>query len=336
MKKTFRIIGLALVWILITIIVLSIILMIKFWLQQRAQKETIGVSFSQVQAERFGTNWRENYNALLTELGFKHVRVAAYWNRIEPEPGKYDWSETDYMIEKAKANNVKLTLVIGQKLLRVPECYYPSWLDKNNPQDVKNATNRMLAAVVQRYENEIAIESWQLENEFLLKNFGDCPSQNLTNEALTQELNTVKQIDNTRPIIITQSNQFGWPVFGPMAEIFGLSMYRWVWSPYGYFRYPQSGIYNWFKAATISVFRDQQIKVHELQAEPWDRVGNEHINYNLAGQTMNPHQLAENIEYARQTQIKRIDLWGSEWWYAMLKQGHPEMWQAVKQLPNKD
>ncbi len=320
---------------LLALVVFVFLLMVRFWVKGFSQKEVIGVSFSQVQAERYSSNWRDNYNSILTDLGFKHVRIAAYWDRIEPEPGKYDWSELDYMVEQARANNAKLTMVIGQKSIRVPECYYPRWLNKNHPKQVKLATNRMLAAVVGRYENETAIEAWQLENEFLLRDFGDCPSQNLTNEALAQELDTVKKIDNTRPVIITQSNQFGWPVFGPVADIFGFSMYRWVWSPLGYYRYPQTGLYNWFKAATISFYTGNSIKVHELQAEPWDKVGNENLNYKLAEQTMNPRQLAENLEYARQSQIKRIDLWGSEWWYAVKNQGHPEMWEAVKLIKNK-
>ena len=76
--------------------------------------------------------------------------------------------------------------------------------------------------------------------------------------------------------------------------------------------------------------------MHELQTEAWDKVGNEHLDFNRSQANMNPAQLATNLEYARQTQIKRIDLWGSEWWYALHMQGHNEMWNAVKQLPNKN
>lgn len=322
--------------ILIGLVYFVLLLMLWFWAKGLRQKEIIGVSFSQVQAERFGSNWRDNYNALLTDLGFKHIRVAAYWDRIEPESGKFDWTETDYMVEQARKNGAKLTIVIGQKSIRVPECYYPKWLDRNDPEQVKSEVNKMLAAVVQRYENETAVEAWQLENEFLLRDFGNCPAQNLNNQALSNELETVKKIDNSRPIVITQSNQFGWPALGPVGDVFGLSMYRWVWSPLGYYRYPQTGLYNWFKAATISFYTGNSIKIHELQAEPWDRTGNENLSYELAEQTMNPRQLAENIEYARQSQVKRIDLWGSEWWYAVKNQGHPEMWEAVRDLPNKN
>lgn len=324
------------IWAIIVLILFSFTLMFRFWWLQRSKPEVMGVSFSQVQAERFGSDWRDNYTALLDDLGFRHLRVAAYWDRIEPRPSEYDFAETDYMVTEAKKRGAKITMVIGQKTIRVPECYYPSWLDKNNPEAVQTEVNKMLKTVVERYKSEPTIEAWQVENEFLLRSFGDCPTQNLTNQALSNELNTVKSLDPTRPIIITQSDQIGWPIRGPFADIYGFSMYRWVWGKLGYYRYPQSGLYNFFKAAVINFYTGQDIKVHELQAEAWDRVGNESLSYELSRTTMNPIQLYENIEYARQTQIKRIDLWGSEWWYALKEQGHPEMWQAVQRLPNKN
>lgn len=322
--------------IVIVAVCVSIILMTKFWFQQRSKQEVFGVSFSQVQAERYGSDWRANYIALLDELSFKHLRVAAYWDRIQPNPHSYDWVELDYMVAEAKKRNAKLTVVVGQKVIRVPECYYPKWLNKQSTAEVQQAETVMLKELIKRYKNESTIEAWQVENEFLLRSFGDCPKQNLTKEVLHNAVETVKSVDNTRPIIITQSDQIGWPVRGPFGDVFGFSMYRWVWSPLGYYMYPQSGIYNWWKAAIISTYTNQDTKVHELQAEPWDYTGNENLDYQRSLQTMNPVQLMNNIEYARQTQMKRIDLWGSEWWYAMHKQGYNEMWQAVQALPNKE
>ena len=318
------------------IAVISIVSMTRFWWIQRAEQEVIGVSFSQVQAGRFGSDWKDNYTSLMDELGFRHLRVAAYWDRIEPEPDKYDFSEIDYMIDEAKKRDAKLTLVVGQKAIRVPECYYPTWLDKNNSQEVETRVNKMIQAVAERYKDEPTIEAWQLENEFLLRSFGDCPSQNLTREALAKELSTLKSIDSSRPVVLTQSDQTGFPILGPFGDIYGFSMYRYVWSPIGYYRYPQSGIYNWWKASLISWYASQKTKVHELQAEPWGKVGNENLDYETSIETMNPHQLLNNLEYARQTQIKRIDLWGSEWWYAARNMGHPEMWETIKKLPNKN
>lgn len=317
-------------------LVISMLLMMRFWWVQRSEQEVIGTSFSQVQAERYRSDWKDNYLALMDELGFRHLRIATYWDRIETAPNQYDFSELDFMIAEAKKRNTRLTLVVGQKVIRVPECYYPAWLDRNNSDQVKQHVNKMIKVVAERYKDEPTIEAWQLENEFLLRSFGDCPKQNLTREALIDELNTLKSVDKSRPIILTQSDQVGFPMLGPFGDIYGFSMYRFVWSPIGYYRYPQSGMYNWWKASMISWYADQKTKVHELQSEPWGKVGNEELDYGETLQTMNPRQLNENLEYARQTQIKRIDLWGSEWWYAMRSKGHPEMWETIKNLPNKD
>lgn len=317
------------------LLVLSLVLMVRFWWVQRTEQEVIGTSFSQVQAERYGSDWKDNYISMIDELGFRHLRIATYWDRIEKNPGEYDFSEIDFMIEEAKKRNAKITLVLGQKTIRVPECYYPTWLDKNDSNEVGLRVNKMIKATAERYKNEPVVEAWQLENEFLLRSFGDCPKQNLNREALAKELGTLKSIDNSRQIVLTQSDQIGWPISGPFGDIYGFSMYRYVWSPIGYYRYPQSGLFNWWKASIISWYANQKTKVHELQAEPWGKVGNEDLDYDSTMQTMNPKQLNENLEYARQTQIKRIDLWGSEWWYAMRSKGHPEMWETIKSLPNK-
>ncbi len=330
-------------WAVITIltvlgvvIIVSLVLMLRFWLLNHNQKEQIGVSFSQVQAERYGSNWKQNYTAIMDELGFRHIRVAAYWDRLEPHPNVYDFSETDYMVNEASKRGAKLTMVIGQKSLRVPECYYPTWLDKNNSEAVHTESLKMLEAVVERYKNNPTVEKWQLENEFLLKSFGDCPSANLNSQAYQSEYKLVKSLDATRPVVITQSNQNGFPVRLPYGNIFGFSMYRWVWSPFGYYRYPQTGLYFWWKAAIINLYTRADIKIHELQAEVWGKVGNENLSPQEAFSTMNPKILNENIEYARQSQIKSFDLWGSEWWYWLKENGHPEMWNAVQTLPNKN
>lgn len=318
------------------IVAISALLMLRFWLIQRQKNEQIGVSFSQVQAERYGSNWQDNYIALLDDLGFRHIRMAAYWDRIEPEPDVYDFSQTDFMIDEASKRGAKVTMTIGQKSLRVPECYYPTWLDKNDPAKVHKESLKMLQEVVERYKDNPTIEAWQLENEFLLHSFGDCPSKNLTPQALQDEYALVKSLDTSRPIVITQTNQSGFPARLPYGDIFGFSMYRWVWGPIGYYRYPQSGLYNFWKAALISYYTHTDTKIHELQAEAWGKVGNENLTNLEAFKTMNPQLLHDNIEYARQSQMRDFDLWGSEWWYWLKQNGNPDMWNAVKALPNKN
>lgn len=327
-RKTL-VLAVLLVFLLITFE--SFLIMLRYSRLNKSQPKQVGISFSQVQAERFDGNWHENYIALLDDLKFRHIRIPAYWDRIEKKQGEFDFSEIDWMIDEASKRNAKITLVIGQKNIRYPECYYPAWVDTQNTSATATQAVNMVQEVASHYKDNQAIEAWQLENEFLLKSFGKCPINILTNEQLKREFIALKSIDSTRPIIFTQSDQFGFPVRGPFADIFGFSMYRWSWrKDWGYWRYPQGGEYFWWKAALISLVYNQQIKIHELQAEAWGPIGNEHLSYDETLKSMSPKQFRENIQYANETRIQSYDLWGAEWWWHMKQQGHPEMWEEVK------
>jgi len=317
----------------ITFLLVSGLMMYAYLIRHRDEPETIGVSFSQYQAEQYKMDWREAFIGTLDDLQFKHYRLAAYWNRIEPAPDRYDFSETDWMLDEAAKRGAKVKLVIGQKLIRVPECFYPDWLNRKNPDLVEERVNKMLATVVNRYKNHPAIEGWQVENEFLLYSFGDCPAANLSNTKLRREIATVREADPSIPITLTQSNQFGFPAIGPHTEYYGFSMYRKVWNKaLGYSTYPQRGIYNWWKAATIETYWPTTVTIHELQAEAWGPRGNEALSYEESQKSMSLDQLKDNIAYARETNIKRFDLWGAEWWWAMKQQGHPEYWDYIRSL----
>lgn len=323
--------------ILIILAIFISFLMWEFAVEQSKKPEMIGVSFSQIQAERFGVDWQKNYLAIIDELQFKYLRLAGYWNRIEKQKGSYDFSELDWMMDEAAKRDVRVTLAIGQKLPRWPECFYPEWLDKNNPDEVSYRANKLIGEIVKRYKNHPALDTWQLENEFLLRSYGKCPKNNLTRYQLKKELQTIKNIDRKHGVALTQSDQMGWPIIGPFANQYGFSMYRRVWWDYmgytGYFKYPQPGIYNWFKAAIIKFYSGQEPRVHELQAESWAKTGNEFISAEEMDKTMNPKYFDDNIRYVRDSKIRRYDLWGAEWWYYMkTKKDSPAMWEKVKEF----
>jgi len=332
LKKYQKALLLALV-ILLVVIFENLLLMIRYNRINKYSTETIGVSYSQVQAERYEGDWREGYIAMLDELGFKNIRLAAYWNRIEPRQGEYEFAELDWMISEASKRDAKITLVVGQKNIRYPECFYPDWVDTSDTSAASKYAIDMVKQVVEHYKNNPNLAGWQLENEFLLKSFGSCPGNLLTNLQLSRELDALKSVDSTRPVTLTQSDQFGFPLKGPFGDWFGFSMYRWHWNKQqGYWKYPQNGTYFWWKASVISALLGQNIKIHELQAEAWGPVGNETLSYEESTKSMSPKQFYENIQYARDTKIKNFDLWGAEWWWHMKQSGRPEMWDAVKGL----
>src|SRR4030042_4261404 len=89
-----------------------------------------GVAFSKMFATEMGLDWRETYLAVLDDLGVKKIRLPIYWQDVEAEEGKYNFSDYDWMIEEAKKRNAQLVLVVGRKLPRWPECHAPFWADK--------------------------------------------------------------------------------------------------------------------------------------------------------------------------------------------------------------
>src|SRR3990172_3690982 len=63
-------------------------------------------------------------------LGLSWIRLGCYWNEIEKEQGKFNFSKLDLLIEYCEKNNLKVVLTIGMKAPRNPEYYIPNWLLK--------------------------------------------------------------------------------------------------------------------------------------------------------------------------------------------------------------
>ena len=111
-KKSIRVANVVII-VLAIVAFESLMVMLRYNRINRLQPEVIGVSFSQIQAERYGSDWRANYIALLDELNFKNIRIPAYWNRIEPVKGQYDFTELDWMVSEAGKRGAKTIIVVG-------------------------------------------------------------------------------------------------------------------------------------------------------------------------------------------------------------------------------
>jgi hypothetical protein len=83
----------------------------------------------------------------------------------------------------------------------------------------------------------------------------------------------------------------------------------------------------------IDLFFHKKVIVTELQAEPWCK--NLIYNCPLEEQkiTMDFEQFKKNIDFAKNTGMDTIYLWGGEWWYWLKeKQNNPKIWDAAKNL----
>lgn len=297
---------------------------------------TLGTSFIPAYAKSFGLDPQETLNAILGDLEMKQVRLVSYWEDIEPQPGHYDFSTLDWEFALADRYDARVSLAIGLRQPRWPECHQPAWVTAESKSQWQPQLNSFMKAVINRYKNNPALTDYELENEFFLKVFGECTD--FDRNRLVAEYKMVKHEDPTHPVIVSRSdNWVGIPVGQPTPDQFAISIYKRVWDAtitHRYFEYP---LPPWFYAALAGseeLLSGKDMIVHELQAEPWAPNGLEitQLSTKEMAKSMNADMLKKRIKYGEDTGMRTIDLWGAEWWYWMkTKQSDPTDWNVVKQ-----
>ncbi|MFA5076645.1 MAG: endo-1,4-beta-xylanase [Patescibacteria group bacterium] len=320
--------------IIIAGLILLLILVIKSALTDYSKPNVkFGVSFSPYYAEGLGLQWPQVYNAILDDLQVDHLRLAAYWDKIEISKGIYDFTDLDWQMDKARDKDAKIVLVVGKKLPRWPECYTPNWANYLSSTELDQAALNMIETTVKRYQSYNNVIAWQVENEPFVFWFGVCPSPN--HNFFDQEIALVKKLDS-RPVIITDSGELStWLRSSRQADIFGTTLYRIVWSPYiGFWYWPLPPSYYYYKGQMIKkLYNIQEVIVSELQAEPWAKESIVDLPLDEQFRSMNPQQFKDNIQYARQAGFDQIYLWGAEWWYWMKeKKLDDSFWLEAKKL----
>jgi len=302
------------------------------WFPSSAKDIIWGVTFSQRHAQALGLDWKQSFLAMLDDLKVRNLRLIAYWDRIEPEKGKYDFNDLDWQISEASARGAKIIIVMGLKTPRWPECHMPQWaagLPKKEQQE--NILN-FIKQTILRYQAESSVRIWQVENEPFFS-FGECPwtDENFLNE----EIKLVKSLDK-RQIIISDSGEMSfWFKAAKAGDIVGTTIYRKIWSDDAkmYFDYPLPPVFYNRKAQVIEKLFHKEVICVELQAEPWGPLLLYDSSLNEQMKTMNPEQFKKNVEFARKTGIKEFYLWGAEWWYWLKeKQNLPQIWDEAKNL----
>jgi Cellulase (glycosyl hydrolase family 5) len=307
------------------------------FLAQKTIPETItyGMSFNTMYAQELGLDWKETYDAIIDDLGVRHLRLAAHWPMVEPEAGTYNFEELDYQIAKAEAVGAEVILAVGRRLPRWPECHIPKWATDISDDKRNEAQLEYVRQVVERYKNNSAVRYWQVENEPFLEVFAFEHCGRLDVEFLEKEIEFVRELDPTRQIIVTDSGNLGlWYSAYKRGDIFGTSVYVHFWNPeIGQFRtLLPPFVYRVKENILALIYGEKPTFLIELSAEPWLIAPIATVPLETQFTRMDIDKFNDILEYARQTRYEKQYLWGAEWWYWLSKNNHPEMWEKGKEL----
>ncbi|MBU1000040.1 endo-1,4-beta-xylanase [Patescibacteria group bacterium] len=301
---------------------------------QFPSKIEYGVTFSPGYASSLKLDWKKTYVRILDELEVRNLRVPGYWDVVEKDQGKYDFSEVDFMLDEAGRSGAKVILVLGEKQPRWPECQIPTWAKSLKLQDRQQRLLEFIQRTVEKYKDHPAVWAWQVENEPFLPFFGEnCDPGD--EKFLKTEINLVKSLSN-KTIIVSDAGEPGaWIVPMQTSDVFGTTLYRTVYNPViGYFSFPfLPYLYN-IKSQIVRIFapNNQKTIIVELQAEPWLSGGDLTRNLNKQLKQFPSDKMKSYLDYARKTGFDEIYLWGVEWWYFMAYSGYPEYLQYAETL----
>jgi hypothetical protein len=331
-------------WKIILLCLLGLLVvgvLVIWWLAQKPAPESVtyGMSFNTPYARELGLDWRNTYDAILDELGVRHLRLAAHWPMVEPKRGEYNFTELDYQIERAEEVGASVILAVGRRLPRWPECHVPEWTNAIEREERQAAQLKYMEAVINRYKDSPAITLWQVENEPFLAAFAFEHCGELDVPFLDREIALVRELDPTRQILLTDSGNLGrWTEAYSRGDVFGTSVYVHFWNPeLGQFRTVLPPAAYRVKENVMELLHgDKPTYLIELSAEPWLLEPIVDVPLEVQFTRMNLEKFEEILTYAEETHFERQYLWGGEWWYWLHLQGESAMWERGKRLFAKD
>jgi hypothetical protein len=320
-------------WIFLGFIAAIFLLSFNF---NKPDKLTYGVSFSRFHSEELGLNWKEVYMAILNDLNVKHFRFSAHWPMIQPQDGKYNFSELDFQVQEAQKHGADIILAVGRRLPGWPECHEPDWAKGLELSEKQKKLTEYIETVVNRYKKYPHIIYWQVENEPYLTFFSHSACGDLDDGFLQKEIALVKSLDPTRQVIVTDSGEFGtWYRAYRRGDVFGTSLYLYVWwrNYLGPIRYPVNPGFFTFKRNLMNlIYGKKPSMIIELSSEPWLLQPIVDTPIKIQFERMGIDKFNEMLEFSPKTGFDTFYLWGAEWWYWLKLQGINEHWDRAKEV----
>ena len=173
----------------------------------------LGISFRPLQAAAFGLEPRAALKTLLA-YPFQLIRLGAYWDRMEPEPGAFQPDALDEQIEAAEEAGKQIIVCVGPlKTFGYPEFFVPAHQLREpfpehrliRPADypaLLAAATGFMTRLVERYRAHGSIVAWQLEHE-AVDPLGVAHSWRLAvPDWVAQEATALRRADPSRPVML--------------------------------------------------------------------------------------------------------------------------------------
>lgn len=326
--------------ILTTAFFLSILIIIGFliYLMVGVPEEDpnleFGITFSQINADKIGIKWQKAYLEILDDLKVRKIRLIAYWPLIEPQEGNYSFSDLDWQIDEAKKRNTEIILAAGISLPGWSDYYIPEWAKELSDQEKKEKALLYIEQVVDRYNKEEAIKTWQIENApFQL----DKEEISLIDyNFLNKEISLVRENDFLmRPIMVTVKGDLScWLKPANMSDKLGIAIYRNDWNKIlSNVNLPIRPVFYKKMSNLVKRFTNvDNIVIIDLQGEPR---GSRPV-YEMSSiewqRSMSLENFEKTINYAKGTGFAQVYFTGAEWWNYLKDNNQPLFWEKAKEI----
>jgi hypothetical protein len=313
----------------------------------------LGISFRPPQVAALGLDTRSTMQTLLT-YPFQLIRLGAYWNQIEPEPGVFHTGKLDWQIDAAEQAGKQIILCIGPlKTFSYPEFFVPAHHLMHPLQEhalikpfaypsLLAAATAFVTRLVERYKHRKAIVAWQLEHE-AVDPLGVEHSWRLGVSFVQKEMEAVRMADSTRPIMMngflptslpvclsqwwrTHDQGDSLAVAQRMADIVGIDYYpRHALMPVGTKTLYLDGSKRlWHQSRRKQLFawassHGQKLMIAEGQAEPWETVTTPPNPSKQGMYSCLPEQIITNYNTCmgwsqQDAPLYAYLFWGAEYW----------------------
>jgi Beta-galactosidase len=266
----------------------------------------LGTGFRPLQALAFGL---EPKDVLAELLGypFAVIRLAAYWDRIEPAPATFDPSWLDWQVDAAERAGKQITICTGPiKAFGYPEFFVPAHhLPAPLPEGrlitpethgaLLEASIGFMTRIIRRYAKRSAVIAWQVEHE-AADPLGMEHSWRLSADFAAAEVAAARAADHSRPVLLngflpvtvpvaasqwwrTRDQGDSLAVAARLADTIGIDYYprhalaaRGRWSVYLDGAASRLGPRRYRNLARRAAAAGSQMMITEIQAEPWEAV----------------------------------------------------------------